>query len=173
MEGVHCVRGWARVCNGRRAHGLHQCLLAPELEDKWPPLIHNDLSSSSPSAPRLRVLFLVLYLNALSYSLASTPPSLSGIFFILLWSSYPELLFFLQNPLQISLSVNSSLATPDKQADLFLVHTQLPAVKSSITLIIFTLNHLLYIPPSANWNFSRWKLLIHHHRFNTQNIIGL
>lgn len=25
------------VCNGRRAHGLHQCLLAPELEDKWPP----------------------------------------------------------------------------------------------------------------------------------------
>lgn len=28
--------GWC-VCNGRRAHGLHQCLPAPELEDKWPP----------------------------------------------------------------------------------------------------------------------------------------
>lgn len=41
--GVPLYGGWwrvcvvARVCNGRRAHGLHQCLLAPELEDKWPP----------------------------------------------------------------------------------------------------------------------------------------
>ena len=49
-----------------------------------------------------------------------------------------------------------TLATPDKQVALFPVYT-LPAIKSSITLIIFTLNHLLYIPPSSKLKFFQMK----------------
>lgn len=64
--GVPLCEGWRCVCV--MAGGPMGCTSA-----FWPLswrtnglLIHCGLSSSSPSAPRLRVLFLVLYLNALT-----------------------------------------------------------------------------------------------------------
>lgn len=98
--------GWRCVCvMAGGPMGCTSAFLAPELEDKWPPRPHCGLSSSSPSAPRLRVLFLVLYLNALTLF---PGPLLSVVFsssyFHLILNSYSSFkthfkYHFLQTPL--------------------------------------------------------------------------
>lgn len=137
--------------------GCTSAFLAPELEDKWPPhTLWPQFQLSLSTAPACSVSrSLPQCSNAIPWPLH---PLLSVVFSSsyfdhLILNSYSSFkthfkYHFLQTPL---------LAASDKQADLFLVHTQLPAVKSSITLIIFTLNHLLYIPPSSKLKFFQMK----------------
>ena len=141
--------GGVRVCNGRRAHGLHQCLLAPELEDKWPPhTLWPQFQLSFSTAPACSVSRpLPQCSNAIPWPLCSLLSVVSS-------SSYSDCLILNSYAsFKTYFKYHFLWTLPDKQGDLFPMYTQLPAVKSSITLIMFTLNHLLYIPASSKLKF--------------------